>query len=395
MNRTAVRLCYSTSKYHFLRLNQHRFQLTSTEGLLITFFQFLFTAVAAYPSQASFGKNTSAFGLKPPVVPIKRWALIAAMFWGINMLNNWAFAFNISVPVHIILRSFGSVTTMAAGALQGRRYSALQVVSVALLTVGVGVSAWADASSKGADLSSTASASPSSTTSTTDFTQGLLVLLIAQLLSAYMGIYVQDTYSLYRASWLENLFYSHFLSLPLFLPLTPTLRRQYARLAATPPLRLQLGLHDPFSGATAATSISTRSPLVPTAVRTLLGAAPAGLLYLVLNALTQLACISGVNVLSARSSAVTVTIVLNIRKLVSFLLSAALFGHRFPPAMLLGAALVFGSGALYGWETSVRIPAKRRAGEARDGDGVVREKADEGGGYGWVENGRVDKEKAR
>ncbi|KAK5149222.1 hypothetical protein LTR04_007321 [Oleoguttula sp. CCFEE 6159] len=90
-----------TSKYHFLRLNQHRFQLTSTEGLLITFFQFLFTAVAAYPSQASFGKNTSAFGLKPPVVPIKRWALIAAMFWGINMLNNWAFAFNISVPVHM------------------------------------------------------------------------------------------------------------------------------------------------------------------------------------------------------------------------------------------------------------------------------------------------------
>ncbi|TKA35196.1 hypothetical protein B0A49_13744, partial [Cryomyces minteri] len=253
---------------------------------------------------------------------------------------------------------------------------------VALLTIGVGVSAWADASSKGADLSPTASASSSPTTSTTDFTQGLLVLLIAQLLSAYMGIYVQDTYSLYRASWLENLFYSHFLSLPLFLPLAPTLRRQYARLAATPPLRLQLGLYDPFSGATAATSISTRSPLLPTPVRTLLGTAPAGLLYLALNAL------------SARSSAVTVTIVLNVRKLVSFLLSAALFGHRFPPAMLVGAALVFGSGALYGWETSARIPAKRRAREAQDGDGMVGAKADKGGD-GRVENGRVGKEKAR
>jgi drug/metabolite transporter (DMT)-like permease len=64
------------------------------------------------------------------------------------MLNNWAFAFNISVPVHIILRSFGSVTTMAAGWFRGKRYTTLQVLSVAGLTMGVMVSAWADAQSK-------------------------------------------------------------------------------------------------------------------------------------------------------------------------------------------------------------------------------------------------------
>ena len=64
------------------------------------------------------------------------------------MLNNWAFAFNISVPVHIILRSFGSVTTMLAGVVRGKRYSKLQVSSVVLLTVGVLVSAWADSMSK-------------------------------------------------------------------------------------------------------------------------------------------------------------------------------------------------------------------------------------------------------
>ena len=64
------------------------------------------------------------------------------------MLNNWAFAFNISVPVHIILRSFGSVTTMLAGVIRGKRYSVLQVASVVLLTVGVLVSAWADSERK-------------------------------------------------------------------------------------------------------------------------------------------------------------------------------------------------------------------------------------------------------
>lgn len=64
------------------------------------------------------------------------------------MLNNWAFAFNISVPVHIILRSFGSVTTMLAGVVRGKRYSKLQVSSVVILTFGVLVSAWADSMSK-------------------------------------------------------------------------------------------------------------------------------------------------------------------------------------------------------------------------------------------------------
>ena len=70
------------------------------------------------------------------------------MFFAVNMLNNWAFAFSISVPLHIILRSFGSVTTMLAGVIKGKRFSGLQVASVVLLTVGVLVSAFADAASK-------------------------------------------------------------------------------------------------------------------------------------------------------------------------------------------------------------------------------------------------------
>ncbi|KAI7603576.1 hypothetical protein KC343_g14468 [Hortaea werneckii] len=110
-------------------------------GLLITFFQFLFTAIAATPSQLALNDGTL---FRRPTVPMARWGYIALLFYGINMLNNWAFAFSISVPVHIILRSFGSVTTMLAGVIRGKKYSTLQVLSVALLTLGVLVSAWAD-----------------------------------------------------------------------------------------------------------------------------------------------------------------------------------------------------------------------------------------------------------
>lgn len=99
----------------------------------------------AYATQFEPG---APYTLRPAKVPLSRWALIAFGFFSINMLNNWAFAYNISVPVHIILRSFGSVTTMLAGVLRGKTYSTLQILSVVLLTVGVLISAWADSESK-------------------------------------------------------------------------------------------------------------------------------------------------------------------------------------------------------------------------------------------------------
>lgn len=276
------------------------------------------------------------------------------------MLNNWAFAYNISVPVHIILRSFGSVTTMIAGFVRGKRYSLLQVLSVVLLTVGVLISAWADSQSKGKKMSYESHASSS------DYTEGLAILLLAQFLSAYMGAYTEDTYARFGASWTENLFYSHVLSLPLFLPLSSTLRKQYHQLANTPYLDVQRsGFHD-FVQQHQETAIGDLvGHMLAYAART-----PQGIFYLVSNALTQLICISGVNLLSSKSSAVTVTIVLNIRKLVSFILSTLIFGHSLNPLMILGSTLVFGSGALYGWETSWRIPQqKARAQALVDGGG--------------------------
>jgi dolichyl-phosphate-mannose-protein mannosyltransferase len=107
--------------------------------------QFIFVAALAYPSQAS---NSPPSFLRKSKIPIRALLTSAVMFYTVNMLNNWAFAFNISVPVHIILRSFGSVTTMAAGWLNGKSYSRLQFVSVVALTIGVLIAALADAQMK-------------------------------------------------------------------------------------------------------------------------------------------------------------------------------------------------------------------------------------------------------
>jgi drug/metabolite transporter (DMT)-like permease len=177
------------------------------------------------------------------------------------------------------------------------------------------------------------------------FGLGLVVLLVAQILSSYMGIYVQDTYAKYGNHWRENLFYSHIFSLPMFLPLQPMLSAQYQRLSRSGPPMLPAQL----------------LPIIPLAAQRLVARTPASLYHLAVNIITQLICITGVNLLGSTSSAVTVTIVLNIRKLVSFMLSVWLFGNPMSGLMALGAALVFGAGALYGWETTVGIKRRKQA----------------------------------
>ncbi|PSN60833.1 PMT-domain-containing protein [Corynespora cassiicola Philippines] len=306
-------------------------------GLLITLFQFIFTCLSTLHYQ--FDPNERFF-IKPSPVPFRKWCISAALFFTVNMLNNWAFAFDISVPVHIILRSFGSVTTMAAGWFRGKKYTPLQIFSVAALTMGVMVSAWADAMSKGKKMDASAI-----DVSSSSFEMGLLILLVAQLLSAYMGAFTEDIYRDYGNHWKANLFYSHLLSIPMFANFTPVLYSQFSRLQSSQPFEVPLSVAE----------------TLPPAVNKALASTSQHVVYLTANAVTQLLCITGVNILSANTSAVTVTIVLNIRKLVSFLLSIWLFGNQMSDMMKLGAAMVFGAGALYGYETSYRIPQKKKA----------------------------------
>lgn len=135
-----------------------------------------------------------------------------------------------------------------------------------------------------------------------------------------MGLYTESTYKIYGPQWRENLFYSHLLSLPLFLPFAPSMLRTFRSLSnsQTFVLSYDFGIAVPSQIANVATNI-----------------------------LTQYACIRGVNLLAAASSALTVTIVLNIRKLVSLLLSIWLFGNSLAMGTIVGALLVFGGGALY------------------------------------------------
>ncbi|POS84699.1 UAA-domain-containing protein, partial [Erysiphe pulchra] len=299
-------------------------------GTLLTFVQFLFVALTGYISQ--FDWNNPPFFIKPNNVPIRRWVFNIVLFFTINVLNNHAFSYNISVPIHIILRSGGSITTLLAGYAWGKRFSRMQVATVTLLTIGVIIAAWSDHKAK-RKIEISESIPP--------FTTGLGILFIAQVLSAIMGLYTEETYKIYGPHWKENLFYSHLLSLPLFVPFLPSMYEQFQKLASSTHLELSIYnflKQDPYSVQM-----------------------PSQLVFLVMNVLTQYACIRGVNLLAAVASALTVTIVLNIRKLVSLLLSIWLFENKLSLGTLAGACIVFFAGGLYGIEGSQNSRRARQA----------------------------------
>lgn len=190
--------------------------------------------------------------------------------------------------------------------------------------------------------------------STTDssaasFLIGLAILFVAQLLSAIMGLYIQLTYARFGPHWNENLFYSHFLSLPLFAPFSPMLMGQFKHLMDSSPITV-----------TFANPLQTLNPIPQSQeMRTLQFRIPTHIFNLVVNSLTQYACIWGVNLLGARTSALGVTIVLNIRKLVSLFISIWLFGNQLPIGVAAGAAIVFAGAGVYAGAGQAPQKAKR------------------------------------
>ncbi|KAL2840145.1 UAA transporter [Aspergillus pseudoustus] len=342
-------------------------------GPLITFAQFILTALFMLPNFLSLSAGFGSLFVNKRSIPLRSWFVYTGFFISVNLLNNWAFAYRISVPLHIILRSGGPVASMVVGYLySGKRYSRGQILAVTLLTFGVVTSALADAQAKGQSIHIEIDKGSTIFRTVT----GFAILALAMVLSAFQGIYADRLYETYgRNHWKEALFYSHMLSLPLFLPTFPQILGQWRALNSSSSL---LNHTAALIGRTELTSASVSCGYSTSAgklcepsfrgapakailpilkvmheqkpLRPVLTGIPVQVFYLLLNALTQYWCIRGVHLLSAKSSSLTVTIVLNIRKLVSLLLSIRLFGNSLSHGVLAGAVLVFVGGAIYGLE---------------------------------------------
>lgn len=281
-------------------------QVNPSSGTLITFVQFVCVAIEGY---INFYDASAGFPyLAKSHFPLTAWALPVLLFFAVSTLNNWAWAFDVSVPVHIVFRSGGTATTMLLGLLYGKRYTTKQFAGVSLLTAGVLCATLSDYFSK---TTPSDADNVSQITFDAKFLGGIAVLSAGLVAGSLQGLVTESLYAAYGRHWKENLFYTHALSLVLFWPLLPQIKHQFGRL-----------LHS---------SVMWDTPLGPV---------PDQLVYLALNCATQYLCIRGVHRLGGRLSALAVTVVLTLRKLASLFISIYLFGTRPPPGMLLGIALV-------------------------------------------------------
>uniref|UniRef100_A0A1A9ZV34 UDP-xylose and UDP-N-acetylglucosamine transporter n=1 Tax=Glossina pallidipes TaxID=7398 RepID=A0A1A9ZV34_GLOPL len=279
-------------------------------GNLITFSQFLIIAIEGFIF-------TSKFGTVKPVIGLRDYGILVLMFFCTNVCNNYAFNFNIPMPLHMVFRAGSLMANMLMGiAILKRRYVISKYLSVLLITVGIVMCTLVSAT----EVEDTSNPKLKSTTAESSeysaifwWTLGIIILTIALLISACMGIYQEFLYRKYGKRSREALYYTHLLPLPGFLLMGSNIWQHFVISVGSDPLKLlNINLY-----------------------------LPEQIVYLIFNMMTQYVCISSVYVLTAECTSLTVTLVLTLRKFVSLLISIVYFKNPFTLYHWIGTILVF------------------------------------------------------
>ncbi|TDL29144.1 UAA-domain-containing protein [Rickenella mellea] len=317
--------------------------------------------IILHPRNNGFFANLRHIRFKRSSIPLTRYFVQVVLFLLVSLLNNAAFAYQIPMAVHIIFRSGGLVVNMVMGwFIEGRRYTKLQIISVLLVTLGISLTTLSSMQAKPPRSKSQFSSASVSSNPHPYLTYmiGIMILTLALILSGFLGLSQDRTYAQYgRGHWEEAMFYMHALSLPMFAFVGRDINAQVRAVNAGP--QVEIGLHtivQPISSLAARTNLlssliattsnsssTTQSipplPFLPIRSPTLL--IPSFYFPLLLNVVTQVVCVSGVNRLTSRVNSLTVALVLVVRKAVSLAISVLLLGGTKGNMMLwTGAAAV-------------------------------------------------------
>jgi solute carrier family 35 (UDP-xylose/UDP-N-acetylglucosamine transporter), member B4 len=293
-------------------------------GNLITFLQFLFIAVHGFIF-------TAKFGTVKPRIGFKDYLILVAMFFVSSVCNNYAFDFNIPMPLHMIFRAGSLIANMIMGIIiLKKQYDFSKYLSVFMISLGIVICTVIS----GTKVESTQVNQVEESTATVFFwwTLGITLLTVALFISARMGIYQEVLYKRYGKYPDEALFYTHLLPLPFFLMLFNNIKDHTAIANNSEPYTIPiLGVDIPLQW-----------------------------VYLIANVLTQYLCISSVYVLTTECSSLTVTLVVTLRKFVSLIFSILYFRNPFTFYHWIGTLLVF-IGTIIFTEVMPRIQASLKS----------------------------------
>eukprot|EP01127_Copromyxa_protea_P017700 TRINITY_DN5437_c0_g1_i1.p1 TRINITY_DN5437_c0_g1~~TRINITY_DN5437_c0_g1_i1.p1 ORF type:complete len:343 (-),score=46.88 TRINITY_DN5437_c0_g1_i1:92-1096(-) len=276
---------------------------------------------------------------KPRIMPLWFYAVLTVMFFLVSYLNNLAFAFQISQPVHMVARSSSLAVSFFVGvAFFGSQFDSKKLFSIILVTLGILVTLSAEAESKAKKSAAKQMDSGCTGVGCNGIPSGeenqhgeddlfywgvgIAMLFVALILSAILGHFQSYGYRMWGKHSEEVKFYSHFFSLFGFLFSGQEIATHFEMWSATPPLVI------PYM------DLDTGIPKM--------------WVWVFINALTQWVCVSGVYLLMSNTSAVTVTLWLTLRKFLSLIFSVWYFSNPFMSGHWFGVALVFAGAILYG-----------------------------------------------
>jgi len=350
-------------------------------GPLLTLLQFATIAavslphVLAVPATAnsaaapSSRRGACCGGLfKRPVVSLWEYGVMTALFASMSVLNNAAFAWHISQPMHMVFRSANMIVTAALGwAFFGRRYSTAQLLSVAAMTAGVLSATLAEVTSGdtakkaaaaaatatvahggcggggpggcgglagaahggGADAAAGMALAPSppgwddGAWHLVEWGVGVAILAAVLVLQTLLGQFQNLVAARRGRAPQESMFYQHALAIPLFAAHAPALAARAATWSASPPLG-EVVTH-------VAGVACSWGPLA---------SIPVMWVYAALNVASQYACIVGVYNLTPIADPLTINVVLTVRKFASLLLSIIAFRNTFTLAHWAGMVAI-------------------------------------------------------
>jgi len=236
---------------------------------------------------------------------------LVSMFFIVSVVNNYALAFNIAMPLHMIFRAGSLIANLILSVvILKRKYKPSKYISVIMITLGIIICTFA--SRKHIKIREESS-KDDGMFDYVIWIVGLTLLTFALFMSARMGIYQEKLYAEFGKHPNEALFYSHALPLPGFLLLANDISKHVMLFNKSAPLIV---------------------PVLSIGV-------PKMWLYLLGNVLTQYVCIRSVFTLTTECTSLTVTLVVTLRKFVSLLFSIWYFRNPFNSEHWLGTTLVF------------------------------------------------------
>uniref|UniRef100_A0A1I7W0U7 UAA transporter n=1 Tax=Loa loa TaxID=7209 RepID=A0A1I7W0U7_LOALO len=263
---------------------------------LLTCSTFIFVSIIGFFKQSHYFKR-----LPRSKVPLLRgYARIVLIFFVVNISNNLALRYDVSIPLFIIFRSGTLLANVLLGfCLRNRICSWGKLLSIMFVSMGVVLFTLADQFSKHPTVEKDGeSVQPSAILYSSP---GIFLLMFAALLSAYLGICQEDLYRTYGNHSQEAIFFIHALSLPGFLFFHNDIQ--------------QAIIH--FNNSDTFFIFGLRFPI------------PSLWIYMVLNCIFQWICISNVHTLISLTTSLNVAMIITLRKFLSMVLSLV------PPNVLI------------------------------------------------------------